>query len=262
MTPSRLPILGVHVSAVNLPLALAQLHEWIENREPNYVCVVPAHSLMECVDQPALVPVFNGAGMATPDGMAVVWLLKLRGQKHVQRVYGPDLLLAACAHGLALGWRHYFYGGLPGVAKTLAASLQKRFPGLQIAGTCSPPFGRPDPAEQKALNNQINISQTDIVWIGMSSPWQESWMSEQRASLQAPVLVGVGAAFDFLTGRKPQAPRWVQHSGMEWLFRLASEPQRLWPRYKHYPRFVWLAVRELFMRKWHRLSDKIDERQD
>jgi N-acetylglucosaminyldiphosphoundecaprenol N-acetyl-beta-D-mannosaminyltransferase len=245
-----------------MPLALAQVQEWIESRQPNYVCVAPAHSLMECVDQPALVPVFSGAGMVTPDGMAVVWLLKLRGQKHVQRVYGPDLLLAACQHGLAPGWRHYFYGGLPGVAEALAASLQTRFPGLQVAGTCSPPFGRTDPEAQKILNSQINASQTDLVWVGMSSPWQETWMSQERDQLNAPVLVGVGAAFDFLTGRKPQAPRWVQRNGLEWLFRLASEPQRLWPRYKHYPRFVWLAVRELFMEKWHRQSDKIDERQD
>jgi N-acetylglucosaminyldiphosphoundecaprenol N-acetyl-beta-D-mannosaminyltransferase len=245
MTPPRLPLLGVSVSAVNLPLALTQLQEWIESRQPNYVCVAPAHSLMECVDNPALYPVFNSAGMVTPDGMAVVWLLRLRGQEQVRRVYGPDLLLAACQHGLKPGWRHYFYGGAPGVADALAESLKKRFPGLQVAGTCSPPFGRPGPAEQEALNEPINASHADLVWVGMGSPWQESWMNQQHASLEAPVLLGVGAAFDFLTGRKPQAPRWMQRSGLEWLFRLASEPQRLWPRYKHYPRFAWLALAEL-----------------
>jgi N-acetylglucosaminyldiphosphoundecaprenol N-acetyl-beta-D-mannosaminyltransferase len=245
MTPPRLPLLGVHVSAVNLPLALAQLDKWIKNRQREYVCVAPAHSLMECVDQPALLPVFNGAGMVTPDGMAVVWLLKLRGHKQVARVYGPDLLFAACEFGLPLGWRHYFYGGAPGIATQLAETLQKRIPNLKIAGTCSPPFGRPAPEKQNIINQQINANQADIVWVGMSSPWQETWMSEQRANLNAPVLIGVGAAFDFLTGRKPQAPRWMQKTGLEWLFRFASEPKRLWPRYKHYPRFVWLALREL-----------------
>jgi len=245
MTPSRHPILGVHVSAVNIPLALAQLQSWVETSQRGYVCVAPAHSLMECVNDPALYPVFNNACMVTPDGMAVVWLLRLRGQKQVQRVYGPDLLLAACQHGLELGWRHYFYGGAPGVAESLAETMRQRFPGLQIAGTCSPPFGRPDAEEQKMLNEQVNASRADIVWVGMSSPWQETWMNEQRDDLNAPVLVGVGAAFDFLTGRKAQAPRWMQRSGLEWLFRLASEPKRLWPRYKHYPRFIWLALREL-----------------
>lgn len=245
MTPPHLAIFGVSVSAVNMNLALGELQNWIETSQANYVCVAPAHSLMECVHNPALTPVFNGAGMVTPDGMAVVWLLKAKGQKHVGRVYGPDLLLSACEHGLAAGWRHYFYGGAPGVAADLAATLQKRFPSLQVAGVCSPPFGRPTAEEQQTLNEQINASGADIVWVGMSSPWQESWMHAERASLQPPVLVGVGAAFDFLTGRKPQAPRWMQVSGLEWLFRFASEPKRLWPRYKHYPRFVWLAAREL-----------------
>ena len=245
MTYPRIPILGVQVSAINIGQALSQLQTWIEEKNPNYVCVTPAHSLMECVDNPALYPVFNDAGMVTPDGMAVVWLLKARGQKRVSRVYGPDLLLAACQYGLSHGWRHYFYGGASGVADDLAQTLQTRLPGLQVAGTCSPPFGRPDLTQQQTLNEQINLCHADIVWVGMSSPWQEIWMHEQRTSLEPSVLIGIGAGFDFLTGRKPQAPRWIQRSGLEWLFRLVCEPKRLWPRYKHYPRFVWLALRDL-----------------
>lgn len=245
MTYPRIPILGVQVSAINMGQALSQLQTWIEEKTPNYVCVTPAHSLMECVDNPALYPVFNDAGMVTPDGMAVVWLLKARGQKRVSRVYGPDLLLATCQYGLSLGWRHYFYGGTPGVADDLAQALQTQLPGLQVAGTCSPPFGRTNLTQQQSLNEQINLCHADIVWVGMSSPWQEIWMHEQRASLDPSVLIGIGAGFDFLTGRKLQAPRWIQRSGLEWFFRLVSEPKRLWPRYKHYPRFVWLALRDL-----------------
>lgn len=249
MTPPRLPILGISVSAVNLPLALAQLQTWVENRQPNYVCVAPAHSLMECVDNPALYPVFNGAGMVTPDGMAVVWLLRARGEKQVSRVYGPDLLQAACKHGLDLGWRHYFYGGAPGVAQNLAQTLQKQHPGLQIAGVCSPPYGQVSAQEQEALNEGIRQSRADILWVGISSPRQEAWMHEQIKDLNVPVLVGVGAAFDFLSGRKPQAPLWMQRNGLEWLFRLGSEPKRLWPRYRNYPRFVILSLAEWL--GWH-----------
>jgi len=239
-----IPILGVRVSTVNMDLALSQFETFLDNRGNAYICVAPAHSIMECVNDPDLYPVFNGADMVTPDGMAVVWLLQLRGHRQVRRVYGPDLLQATCAYGLERGWRHYFYGGAPGVAERLAEKLQEQFPGLQIAGTCSPPFGRPSAEEERALLDQVNSSEADIVWVGMSSPKQEVWMNAHLGQVHAPVMVGVGAAFDFLSGCKKQAPRWMQRSGLEWLFRLLSEPRRLWPRYRHYPRFVWLALRE------------------
>ncbi len=245
MLPGEDYILNVRINTLTLPDVLRTIENWVQKKCSNYICVVPAHSIMECVLEPSNLHAFNESGLNVPDGMAVVWLLKARGHWHVERIYGPDLLLATCKYGLAPGWRHYFYGGAPGVADALAENLKKRFPGLQVAGTCSPPFGRPGPAEQEALNEPINASHADLVWVGMSSPKKEIWMNQQHASLEAPVLLGVGAAFDFLTGRKPQAPRWMQRSGLEWLFRLASEPQRLWPRYKHYPRFAWLALAEL-----------------
>lgn len=250
MSPHRpQPILNVHLSPVNMAQALATLQDWIQTNDRQYVCVAPAHSIMECVNDPGLLPVFNQAGMVTPDGMAIVWLLHLKGHRHVTRVYGPDLLLNACKYGLQHNWRHCFYGGAPGVAETLSQSLTSRFPGLQIAAALAPPFGELSPEQDYIFVQQINTVKPHIVWVGMSSPKQERWMHAHRYQIDAPVMIGVGAAFDFLSGTKPQAPRWMQRGGLEWLFRLISEPKRLWPRYRQYPHFVLLALAELLREK-------------
>jgi N-acetylglucosaminyldiphosphoundecaprenol N-acetyl-beta-D-mannosaminyltransferase len=249
MNIPRIPILGVNVSALNMELALSQLSAWVKERSQAYVCVTPAHAIMECVNDPNLLPVYNEANLVTPDGMSVVWLLRLKGCRNVQRVYGPDLFLAACAEGVGLGWKHYFYGGVPGVAQQLAGKLKERMPGLHVVGTCSPPFGQPDAEQEKALLDIVNTCRADILWVGMSSPWQETWMHAHLSKVKVPVMIGVGAAFDFLAGNKKQAPRWMQRSGLEWLFRLAGEPKRLWPRYRQYPRFVFLAIQELLKQK-------------
>lgn len=245
MNIPRVSILGVKVSVLNMELALTQMQTWINDRVPAYVCVAPAHSIMECVNEPDLLPIFNSAGMITPDGMAVVWLMRLKGYSQVDRVYGPDLLLSTSQYGLDKGWRHFFYGGGPGVASDLVNHLQTKFPDLQIAGTYTPPFRQLTPEEDQQMIALINASNADLVWVGLSSPKQEIWMHDHVGQLNPPVLLGVGAAFDFLSGRKPQAPLWVQRSGFEWFFRLVSEPRRLWPRYKQYPRFIILVSREL-----------------
>jgi N-acetylglucosaminyldiphosphoundecaprenol N-acetyl-beta-D-mannosaminyltransferase len=160
----------------------------------------------------------------------------------VQRVYGPDLVVSLCEHGIARGYRHYFYGGETDVAEQLAERLTERFPGLAVAGAVSPPFGALTAGEDAVLVEEINQSHPDIVWVGLGTGKQERWMEEHRAQLEAPVLIAVGAAFDFLSGRKPQAPPWMRRSGLEWLFRLGSEPRRLWPRYREYPRFLVLVL--------------------
>ena len=240
--PQRVDILGVQISAIHMQQALENLRSWIDGREPNYVCVTPAHGVMEVYRQPELLTIFNQSGMTTPDGMSIVWLLKLRGYPQVDRVYGPDLMLAACEHGLQYGWRHFLYGGAPGVAEDLANQLQTRLPGLQIAGTYTPPFRPLTPDEESEILEQINASGADIVWVGISTPKQERWMAAHIGLVDAPVMVGVGAAFDFISGRKPQAPRWIQRSGLEWLFRLLSEPRRLWRRYAQYPLFTLLVA--------------------
>lgn len=245
MSESNFPrqnILGVQISAINLGQAVEQIKGWIDSRMPNYVCVTPAHGVMDCYNQPELKPIFNGSGMTTPDGMAIVWLLKMYGHEDVSRVYGPELMLAVCEAGVGHGWRHFFYGGNPGVAEKLANELEQRFPGLQTAGSFCPPFRPLNAAEAEEVAEMIRLAEPDIIWVGLSTPKQEVWMSEFIERLNVPVMVGVGAAFDFLTGSKKQAPKWVQRSGLEWLFRLISEPGRLWRRYIQYPKFVFLVI--------------------
>ena len=245
MTHIHENILGIKVSALNMNTAVEQLDGWIAERILQYVCVVPAHSIMDSYHQPDLRAIFNSSGMTTPDGMAVVWLLRLKGHRHVERVYGPDLLLATCRHGLQKGYRHYFYGGASGVADRLIERLSAQCPGLQIAGALSHPFRPITLEEDREIISQINESHADIIWVGLGSPKQEIWMHAHLGRITAPVMVGVGAAFDFLSGNKPQAPAWMQRSGLEWLFRFAHEPKRLWPRYRQYPKFIVLAASEL-----------------
>jgi N-acetylglucosaminyldiphosphoundecaprenol N-acetyl-beta-D-mannosaminyltransferase len=218
---------------------------WVKTREPHYVCVTPAHAVMEARRDPEFRRILNRSGLTTPDGMAIVWLLRWQGHRHVERVYGPDLMLAVCEAGLAKGYRHFLYGGEPGVADKLAARLRACLPGLQVVGTLTPGFGHPTADEDAQATAAVHGSQADIVWVGLSTPKQERWMADHVGRVEAPVLIGVGAAFDFLSGRRPQAPRWMQRSGLEWLFRLATEPRRLWPRYRQYPLFVLLAVAQL-----------------
>jgi N-acetylglucosaminyldiphosphoundecaprenol N-acetyl-beta-D-mannosaminyltransferase len=245
----RVPILGVGVNTLDLDVTLEFVEERVVSQEKSYICLAPAHAIMACVNDPCLLPVYNEADLVTPDGMAVVWLLHLKGYRQTRRVYGPDLLHAACKYGLSRKWRHYFYGGAPGVADQLAATLQEKYPGLLVAGTCSPPFGRPDLTKDEALVQTINDSHPDLVWVGMSSPWQETWMHEHRDQVESPLMVGVGAAFDFISGNKPQAPIWARRSGLEWLYRLVHEPRRLWPRYREYPRFIALVLREIITKQ-------------
>jgi N-acetylglucosaminyldiphosphoundecaprenol N-acetyl-beta-D-mannosaminyltransferase len=234
MSIPRVNILGIEISAINMEMALQALEDWIARRAPSYV-------------------IHNAAGMVTPDGMPLVWLSRLMGFRHVDRVYGPDLMLAVCERAVRQGYRHFFYGGAAGVADKLAVCLQSRFPGLQVAGTYSPPFRPLTCEEDQRVIEEINAVQPDIVWIGMSTPKQERWMADHVKKLSAPVLIGVGAAFDFHAGLKKQAPRWMQRGGLEWFFRLMTEPRRLWRRYLvNNPLFLWLILLQALGRAPHR----------
>ena len=231
----RFDLLGVRVSAISLAEAVARIEGWIRSARSDgncrYVCVTSVHGVMESQHDASLRAIHNRAGMVTPDGMPLVWIGKALGHRHMTRVYGPDLMLALCARSLESGYRHFLYGGNINVADQLALKLEEQFPGINVVGRQTPPF-RPLTAEERAADiDLINRARPDIVWVGLSTPKQERWMAELAAHLHAPVLIGVGAAFDFLSGRKPQAPQWVQRSGFEWLFRLACEPSRLWRRY-------------------------------
>jgi N-acetylglucosaminyldiphosphoundecaprenol N-acetyl-beta-D-mannosaminyltransferase len=189
---------------------------------------------------------FNQSCLTTPDGMPLVWLARWHGHRGVTRVYGPDLMLAVCDSGRASGLTHYFYGGGPGVADLLRAKLTARFPGLQVVGTFTPPF-RPLTLEEEAqLRADIAVKNPDVLWIGLGTPKQERFMAEHWRSLDAGLLIGVGAAFDFHSGRVRQAPRWMQRSGFEWFFRLCTEPRRLGPRYLlNNPLFIVRTIAQL-----------------
>lgn len=228
---ARVDILGVAVSAVDLPDAVAAIRGWVASGEKQYVCVTGVHGVMESQQDPELREIHNRSGMTTPDGMPLVWCGRYAGAKTMDRVYGPDLMLGVCRESVGSGLRHFFYGAGPGVADALAARLSDRFPGLVVAGTHSPPFRVLDDDEIERAADAINMSGADIVWVGLSTPKQERWMARFRPLLDAPVLIGVGAAFDIHAGGVRQAPLWVQRSGLEWLFRLAMEPARLWRRY-------------------------------
>ncbi|HEX6536113.1 MAG TPA: WecB/TagA/CpsF family glycosyltransferase [Gemmatimonadaceae bacterium] len=239
----RVNVLGVGVSALTMPRTVEIIHDWIVRGEHRYVCVCGVHGVMESQRDAELRRIHEAAGLVTPDGMPLVWLSRLHGHRHVERVYGPDLMLALCARSVARGYRHYFYGGADGVAERLAGRLRRRFPGLNVVGTATPPFRPLGEAEDAETVRRINDARPDIVWVGLSTPKQERWMAAHVDRLSAHALIGVGAAFDFHAGLKRQAPRWMQRSGLEWLFRLLTEPRRLWRRYLiNNPLFVWDVI--------------------
>ena len=228
----RVNILGVGLAATNISHTLQRFDALIAKQSRAYVCVADVHVVMQAHWNPAFRKVLNDAEMTTTDGMPLVWLCRKARGGFVARVYGPDLLLAACEAGLDQQRRHYFYGGAEGVAEDLAHRLKVRFPGLLVVGCFSPPYRQLEPYEDAEFAAMINQADPDYVWVGLGAPKQEFWMQHMRSKLNAPILVGVGAAFDFHSGAKPQAPRWLRAAGFEWLFRLVSEPARLWPRYR------------------------------
>jgi N-acetylglucosaminyldiphosphoundecaprenol N-acetyl-beta-D-mannosaminyltransferase len=232
-------VLGVGVSAINLDMALARITQAVEKKEKGYVCVTGVHGVSEAQTDPEFRQILNRAFLCTPDGMPLVWVGRLQGQKHMGRVYGPDLMLAVLALSEQTGWRHFFYGGADGTAETLREKLVERFPKLQIAGTYQPPFRPLNAEEQATLTATVRATRPDVIWVGLSTPKQERFMAEYLPKLDVTLMFGVGAAFDFLAGKIRQAPRWMQRSGLEWFFRLCSEPRRLWKRYfKNNPLFI------------------------
>lgn len=232
-------ILGIHVDAQRFSAALATLADWARAQERRYVSTCTVYTVMMAEQDESIRAALEGAAMVTADGMPLVWLQRRMGVPSAERVYGPDVLLELCRLTNERGDSHFFFGGLPGVAEKLAAELQHRFPTLQVVGAYGPPGDALDTALEADTVERINRAQPNVVWVGLGSPKQDLWMYRYRSLLAAPLLIGVGAAFDFLAGVKPQAPLWMRRSGLEWVFRLASEPRRLWRRYLVYNmRFV------------------------
>ena len=243
--PERRTILGIGVDATSYEDATTRVMEWARRGESRMVCLGAVASVMEARESPKYRAALESADLVTPDGMPLVWMLRGLGVKPATRVYGPDLTLevsrAAQDAGVAVG----FYGSSEEVLGRLVANLRWRFPRLIVSFHQAPLYRALSQQEDEEAVREIRESGARILFVGLGGAKQDLWMAEHRGRVPA-VMLGVGAAFDFLSGAKPQAPRWMQNAGFEWLFRLATEPRRLWKRYlRHNPRFAFLAVKQI-----------------
>jgi N-acetylglucosaminyldiphosphoundecaprenol N-acetyl-beta-D-mannosaminyltransferase len=251
--PIKRNVCGVEISATSYDEVVACCSHWIAQKRQSdvpppsrYVCVTSVHGVMEARQDLELKQILNHADIATPDGMPVVWALRSFGQTQQQRVYGPNLMLKLCQRAAAEGQNIFLYGSTQDVIERLTAKLQSLYPDIRITGSYSPPFRALTAAEEEDIRNRIREAKADLVFVGISTPKQEKWMARQQLKLDGLIMIGVGAAFDFHAGRVRQAPKWMQDRGLEWLFRLVSEPRRLWRRYILVtPRFLPLWAMQL-----------------
>jgi len=256
MNIPRANVVNAHICAVTFERAIKQIEDYIEQRGNHYICFSNVHTVITCRKDAEFRRVTNEADLALPDGMPLVWALKLLGYGQHGRVYGPDVLLALCLQSKEKGYSHFFYGGNEGVPELLVTKLTKRFPWLKVAGYYSPPFRPLTVQEDDDVIDMINNSGADILWVGLGAPKQELWMADHQKRITVPVMLGVGAAFDFHSGKVKQAPRCLQNTGLEWLFRLCMEPRRLWRRYLYNnPLFIFLFSRQLMTEFWRRESN-------
>jgi N-acetylglucosaminyldiphosphoundecaprenol N-acetyl-beta-D-mannosaminyltransferase len=240
-----LQLLGVRVTAQTFEEAIGRIVAAAVDGQPFRAHFCTVHSLVEATSNRALAGAFETASMVCTDGMPLVWLARHRGFVPAERCAGPDVMLAVCDRGRALGLRHFLLGGAPGTAEAVATRLGKRLPGLHVSGMASPPFRPMTDAELDALADQVRASGADVLWIGLGAPKQDLFAADQGERFGPVVLLPVGAAFDFHAGRVRRAPASMRRLGLEWLFRLAIEPGRLWRRYLITNiRFVWLVLKE------------------
>ena len=253
----RFRVLDVALTGARIERVVAALVSMARGRGRHYVCVFAVDSVLKCHDDPRLAAIANASTMTLCDGMPLVLAARRFAHLDATRCYGPDVMLGVLDQGRAAGLRHYFYGG-PNeeTSRRLRENMEAKFPGLRVVGAEVPPF-RPLTADERAETaRRINAAAPDVVWVGIGTPKQDFWVSEMRPLLDAPVLVAVGAAFNFHAGMVSQAPRWMQRSGLEWVYRLCAEPRRLWRRYLiGNPRFLFLTVRQLFTRRPGRLGE-------
>ena len=256
LAPPTVTVVGVPLSLTDYEDTLDWVDAAVAARELGYVCVCNVHTVMASDEDPELKTALESSSMNLPDGQPLVWAINALGNSLKGRVYGPELMARACARAARGASRFYLYGGRnQGALAQLALNLRRRYPGVKIVGGYSPPHRPLTAEEEEAVVNEINSTDADVVWVGIGVPKQEKWMARMRDRLTAPVLVGVGAAFDFHAGLVPQAPRWLQEAGLEWAYRLAHEPRRLWRRYVRYnPRFVRAFARQLARHRRDQIS--------
>ena len=231
MKKKKASLFGVFVSVTNPKETLRIIEDSIVNMRRIYICVAAVHLIEECQYDGGLLEGVNRAGLVVPDGMPLVWLLRAAGFGDVRRVYGPDIMEQACRIASHKHFAVFILGGATGQSKEVKRSLKQQVPSLWVVGSRDTPHRPISDSENNAIVQCINKTNPAIVFIGMGCPWQEKWMIENRKKLKAPVLIGVGAAFDFITKKIPQAPRWIQNCGLEWFYRFIHEPKRLWRRY-------------------------------
>lgn len=255
----RFSLLDVALTGISLEHAVEQIVVYTRDGGLHYVCIFAVESLLQCRDEPRLCNIANQSDMTLCDGMPLVFVGRVFAKIKMNRCYGPDVMLKTIEAGCAKGMKHFFYGGANQTVLTrLIANLKAQFPDMQVAGEYVPPFRDLTDAEHAEVVTQINTSGADVVWVGIGTPRQDFWVSDFRSVLTAPVLIAVGAAFDFHSGTVPQAPRWMMRCGLEWLFRLIAEPSRLWRRYLiGNPRFILLALRQLLTHRPHALGEML-----
>jgi N-acetylglucosaminyldiphosphoundecaprenol N-acetyl-beta-D-mannosaminyltransferase len=239
-------VLGIDVDAIDMTRAIDCMRTLLLSQGTTYVCAAGVHGIMEAQRSPSLAAAYSNAALIIPDGMPLVWVGHLQGHKSMQRVTGPDFMLEVFRRPEFRKATHFLYGGETGVAQQLKLILNRRFPNVRIAGAATPPFRELSDAERAGLVAEIRHLKPDIIWIGLGCPRQELFMQQYSKLLDARVLVGVGAAFDYHTGRIRDSADWVKKAGLQWVHRLVQDPRRLWKRYlRNNPPFIWRVTRQL-----------------
>lgn len=248
-------ILKVKFDLIAYNVAMDTIKRWKQLGERHYVTIANPHSVMLCQRDSKMKKATKEAGLVMPDGIGIVLAARLLGYPNNGRVTGPELMLKLCDWGREHGYRHYFYGGDDGVAEKLREKLCRRYPGLQVVGTCSPPFRPISHQEDREIVEQINSTEPDIVWVGLGAPKQEKWMANHLGCIRAVALIGVGAAFDFHSENVKWAPIWLRRLGLEWAYRLAREPKRMWRRNLDSPLFLSKVIWQRLTRRCRRQFD-------
>ena len=245
----RQNVIGIQIDILDWQTALARISDWSRQRESRYVCICNVHSIVTASTDPDFGRVVESADMATPDGAPVAWLMRKLGAKEQSRINGPDLMWKYCKLAAQNSESIFLYGGTPATLEILQRRLEHEFPGLIIAGAESPPFRPLSQREDADVVERINSSNASTVWVSLGCPKQETWMAIHRGRINS-VMIGVGAAFDYHAGRIRRAPLWMQNNGLEWLYRVCSEPRRLWRRYlTTNTHFIILAAKQLIRKK-------------
>ena len=250
MKTSQMPtvarVLGIEVDALDMERAVGRTRELLEAPDSSYVCVAGVHGVMEAQRSPALAKAYAGAALTIPDGMPLVWVGHIQGHKSMCRVTGPDFMLQVFQRDEFRTLKHFLYGGEAGVAQQLKAILNRRFPHIRIVGAETPPFRELCPHEEALLIARIRALRPDIIWVGLGCPRQELFMQRYAKLLDTRIMVGVGAAFDYHTGRIRDSAEWVKKAGLQWFHRLIQDPRRLWKRYlRNNPAFLWRITLQL-----------------